>query len=605
MAGRGVRRPDRVRRPPRNPVCRAAPAPRGRPRGLAAHRTAARVRLRGVGRRPRPRVRPGLVALCPARRPLRRRPRLARLYAAAGSGTAIGTRRCAAWAPPKPRCCATGGADLRRLADDGRAEHHHPGRHQRLPTPDRRHRVLRRRGLRLPRRRRRTDLSGPGLREVDAPCGTGSCGCPARCCRPGRSRGPRPTCCWTAAPPGSCSAPRRRWPCSPPILRAAGAKRVVALTHGSEAWWTKLPPTRALLRRIGDDVDALSTNSDFVQAEFAPALSAAARTKLFRLSPPVDLTLFRPDPTATDGATEALRRGRSVRPAQGFRRAAAQLVDRAPAGWPAAEPPPEFVLVGDGPYSAGRCYGWPRRPDRRPGAVHRRAAADRRSRRSCSAPTCSRCRSGPGGSVWNPRASGWRLWRRPAADSRSWSAIPAVRRRPCRTAVPGTSSTLVTRRARDADRAICCSTRSRPTDLGRRGPRVRGRPVRVARQPGESCAPHCGWIGCRYAGPVADQTSADIDVAAPPEQVMAVIADFESYPAWVDSMKSATVLTKAPGRTGRDRPDGARPRPGQGRVHAGVHLAAQHRELEAGRGQPAQGHGRLVRAAADRPPVRR
>jgi uncharacterized protein YndB with AHSA1/START domain len=33
---------------------------------------------------------------------------------------------------------------------------------------------------------------------------------------------------------------------------------------------------------------------------------------------------------------------------------------------------------------------------------------------------------------------------------------------------------------------------------------------------------------------VADQTSADIDVAAPPEAVMAVIADFDAYPQWVD-----------------------------------------------------------------------
>jgi ribosome-associated toxin RatA of RatAB toxin-antitoxin module len=45
---------------------------------------------------------------------------------------------------------------------------------------------------------------------------------------------------------------------------------------------------------------------------------------------------------------------------------------------------------------------------------------------------------------------------------------------------------------------------------------------------------------------VADQTSADIEVAAPADQVMAVIADFDSYPAWVDSMKSATVLTTGP-----------------------------------------------------------
>jgi ribosome-associated toxin RatA of RatAB toxin-antitoxin module len=44
---------------------------------------------------------------------------------------------------------------------------------------------------------------------------------------------------------------------------------------------------------------------------------------------------------------------------------------------------------------------------------------------------------------------------------------------------------------------------------------------------------------------VADQTSASIDIAAKPDEVMAVIADFDHYPDWVHSMKSAEVLTSA------------------------------------------------------------
>lgn len=48
--------------------------------------------------------------------------------------------------------------------------------------------------------------------------------------------------------------------------------------------------------------------------------------------------------------------------------------------------------------------------------------------------------------------------------------------------------------------------------------------------------------------PVAEQTSASIDVDASPAQVMAVIADFEHYPEWVDSMKSAEVLTSSGGK---------------------------------------------------------
>jgi ribosome-associated toxin RatA of RatAB toxin-antitoxin module len=47
---------------------------------------------------------------------------------------------------------------------------------------------------------------------------------------------------------------------------------------------------------------------------------------------------------------------------------------------------------------------------------------------------------------------------------------------------------------------------------------------------------------------VADQTSASIEIAASPAEVMAVIADFEHYPEWVDSMRSAEVLTSANGK---------------------------------------------------------
>ena len=47
---------------------------------------------------------------------------------------------------------------------------------------------------------------------------------------------------------------------------------------------------------------------------------------------------------------------------------------------------------------------------------------------------------------------------------------------------------------------------------------------------------------------VADQASASITIAAKPDEVMAVISDFERYPDWVDSMKSAEVLTSVDGK---------------------------------------------------------
>jgi ribosome-associated toxin RatA of RatAB toxin-antitoxin module len=51
-----------------------------------------------------------------------------------------------------------------------------------------------------------------------------------------------------------------------------------------------------------------------------------------------------------------------------------------------------------------------------------------------------------------------------------------------------------------------------------------------------------------YAVAVADQTSASINIAAKPDAVMAVISDVEHYPDWIDSMKSAEVLTSVAGK---------------------------------------------------------
>ena len=79
-----------------------------------------------------------------------------------------------------------------------------------------------------------------------------------------------------------------------PRLRAAGADRLVGLTHGHETWWAAVPGARRMLRRIGDGCDHLTAVSAFTQARIAAALSPAARSRLLRLPPPVDVDLFRP-----------------------------------------------------------------------------------------------------------------------------------------------------------------------------------------------------------------------------------------------------------------------------------------------------------------------
>ncbi len=81
-----------------------------------------------------------------------------------------------------------------------------------------------------------------------------------------------------------------------PALREAGARRIVASTHGHEVGWSMLPGARQALRRIGDDADAITYVSRYTRGRFAAAFGPDA--PLEHLPPGVDSDVFRPDPAA-------------------------------------------------------------------------------------------------------------------------------------------------------------------------------------------------------------------------------------------------------------------------------------------------------------------
>src|SRR6266496_4208561 len=79
-----------------------------------------------------------------------------------------------------------------------------------------------------------------------------------------------------------------------PALRRAGARRIVALTHGHEAGWAALPGARTLLRRIGDQVDVVTYLGEYFRVRLARALSPQAAGRMVRLAPGVEPAAFRP-----------------------------------------------------------------------------------------------------------------------------------------------------------------------------------------------------------------------------------------------------------------------------------------------------------------------
>lgn len=126
-------------------------------------------------------------------------------------------------------------------------------------------------------------------------------------------------------------------------LRRAGAEHVVGLTHGHEVWWAALPGARAVLRRVGDACDHLTTVSAFTAAQIGPALSPRARAALLRLPPPVDTALF--VPASVPPRPRVVAVARFVRQKGLDTLVRAWSVLRGTSGGHGAE----LVLVGDGP----------------------------------------------------------------------------------------------------------------------------------------------------------------------------------------------------------------------------------------------------------------
>jgi phosphatidylinositol alpha-1,6-mannosyltransferase len=140
-----------------------------------------------------------------------------------------------------------------------------------------------------------------------------------------------------------------------PSLRRAGARRLVAITHGHEAGWAALPGARSLLRRIGDSVDTVTYLGEYTRARLARALSPEAVARMTRLAPGVDSEAFRP---GAGGAAVRDRLGLASRPvvicvSRLVPRKGQDTLTRA---WPVVQatvPDAVLLLVGGGPY-AGR-----------------------------------------------------------------------------------------------------------------------------------------------------------------------------------------------------------------------------------------------------------
>ena len=134
--------------------------------------------------------------------------------------------------------------------------------------------------------------------------------------------------------------------------RGAGARRVLASTHGHEVGWSMLPIARSALRRIGDTTDVVTFVSHYTRGRFASAFGPNAA--LEHLPPGVDADRFRPDPAArTDlrARYEIGERPTVVCVSRLVPRKGQDMLIKALPGIRARVPDAALAIVGNGPYA--------------------------------------------------------------------------------------------------------------------------------------------------------------------------------------------------------------------------------------------------------------
>jgi len=134
-------------------------------------------------------------------------------------------------------------------------------------------------------------------------------------------------------------------------MQRAGAQKIVALTHGHEVWWAKVPPFSFAIRFMSRHIDAITYLGEYTKGEISKAMRKSEVSKLVQIAPGIDVEHFVP----TDSSELCAELGlsdKSVIISVGrlvHRKGQDKLIAALPA-IKAAVPNVHLVLVGVGPH---------------------------------------------------------------------------------------------------------------------------------------------------------------------------------------------------------------------------------------------------------------
>ncbi|MBF8253089.1 MAG: phosphatidylinositol alpha-1,6-mannosyltransferase [Actinobacteria bacterium] len=133
--------------------------------------------------------------------------------------------------------------------------------------------------------------------------------------------------------------------------RRAGAKKILALTHGHEVWWSKVFPFTLIMRRIGSTTDALTYLGEFTRRAISRSLTSRAASAMVKIAPGIDTEHFSPV-DSTELKTSMGLSGKRVIVSVGrlvHRKGQDKLIESMPSIIQEI-PNAHLLLVGEGPY---------------------------------------------------------------------------------------------------------------------------------------------------------------------------------------------------------------------------------------------------------------
>lgn len=96
-----------------------------------------------------------------------------------------------------------------------------------------------------------------------------------------------------AAPLGLLNPTLKRY--SSRRLKRAATVRTIALTHGHEVWWAKIPPFSIAFRRIARSLDQIGYLTSYTRNEIAKGMHETDVAKLRKIAPGIDINHFQPN----------------------------------------------------------------------------------------------------------------------------------------------------------------------------------------------------------------------------------------------------------------------------------------------------------------------